>query len=701
MAIYQHTTGFTRGEVDESLYDRVDVDFYRAASKHMENWFPDLAGSIRRRPALNFYTPAVTDYEYKDHLILTFSFMQYDILIRFAYRTEENTETIHYLDVFTYYINQEDEGSLQTGDDKTIEIKEPTGPLSRSIHVTSVGPSAFVTSRLFPPQRVFYSSADDDVLVEEVVWYRELVGSITHQTYEEYAALADEATHQRYDIIRRDGTLYMSNRVQYITEWDSDGWDELTTSDNAKYLIYGDETLFTTQVAPGDYLKIKGQDYEVDDVLNSQALLLSEEIDFPESFTEERIGKRMTDPFDGDYPALCTFHRGRLFLFSTDKNPVKMWASKAQDPFTIFPGSVHEDAPIEYELLAEGADEFKWVATGEDIYLGGSRAEYIVAAPGESPITPTNFAFRKIADLGGDSTQPVTSDASIMFVSRSRSQIFAVAYDFQRAGFTSSDVSMLAPHLVKGRVREMAFRSATRLDRSPRIILINDDNSVRTVAISEEQNVIAWSRISIAEGLEIVSVAATANDFYFLVRDSKDDRTYIASLDKTEDVYYTMDAYAFYDIPTNKEIEVEYIHRDRTVAVISTERGFLGYKETDGAILDLSDEGEDLGEVIVGLPYISRLELLPTFFEAQGGAMLNRKRRMIRAVISARDTYQLYVNDEPLFGILAERLGRELSPRTGIFEKRMLGWYTQDNVTIESASIYRATILSVTREVNA
>lgn len=50
MTVFDHTTGFTRGEVEASVYDRFDVEFFRSASKRVDNWFPDVTGALERRP---------------------------------------------------------------------------------------------------------------------------------------------------------------------------------------------------------------------------------------------------------------------------------------------------------------------------------------------------------------------------------------------------------------------------------------------------------------------------------------------------------------------------------------------------------------------------------------------------------------------------------------------------------------------------
>lgn len=120
----------------------------------------------------------------------------------------------------------------------------------------------------------------------------------------------------------------------------------------------------------------------------------------------------------------------------------------------------------------------------------------------------------------------------------------------------------------------------------------------------------------------------------------------------------------------------------------------------DRGEIDLSAIEGDLGDVTIGVPFISRLEMLPTVFDTGRGLSLNRKIRMIRVLVSLRNAYQLFINDQPLFGNIGTQLGRELSRKDGVFEKRMLGWYSKDKVTVESASIYPATILSITREVN-
>lgn len=669
MAIYQHTTGFTRGEVDESVWDRADVDFYASAAKRIDNWFPDLAGGLKRRPPIEdviIHIPV--SGELGEDIVTQFTHMfgKYILLLQVFYGYDEGEDRYDLSFLAALY--------ERSGD--TIEITAPSAnitvedvadigddPISLYISVTSIGPAMFITSPLCKPHRAFISGLPDDPEpnIEEIIWHEELLGTVA--------------------IDSGDNT-----------------WD-------------GTDTLFEDQLSVGDKFYFRGQEYTVDTITDQETLTTEETYDGI-TLAGERISIVNDDPFGGN-PRVCTFYKSRLFLFSTEDAPTKMWASKIGNPFVVVPGTTYDDAPINYELFAEGVDEFLWAATGESIFLGSARAEYMVSSGTEGPITPTNFGFTRISSLGGSGIQPVTSDAAIIFVSRDRTRIFGVTYDFQRSGFVSNDISLLAPHLFEDRIREINFRPSIKGDNTPRLFVTLDTNKIMTAAISEDQNVVSWSRLNIDESYYLHSLVTTSDGVILHLGD-------MADKEPGEGSYFMLCWHGFnpnpdfvMDFPktytpddSKKVDDVLRYHIYRPVAVISENKGFLGFYEIERpegetyGELDLSDIEGDIGDVTIGVPFVSRLEMLPTVFDTGRGLSLNRKIRMIRVLVSLRNAYQLFINDQPLFGNLGAQLGREIPRKDGVFEKRMLGWFTKDEVTIESASIYPATILSVTREVN-
>lgn len=645
MAYFQHTTGFTRGEISENLYDRADVDFYQSASKYMENWFPDIAGGVQRRPGLKPLIEIENDNDYYDQHLVSFAFRTLDILVWFGVYQDDGDDK---LTIRLYKLQADDASTITKEHETTITLDlEPERSLSQEICVTSVGPALFVTSQLFPPQRVFVDLSDLSINIEEISWKEEIVGQVQ--------------------------------------------------TEQGSATIDGVDTIFEDQLSSGDEIEIDGEWYEIDSITNQEELTLKDSYSGLSVVTA--ANKSISNPFGGN-PRLCLFFKGRLFLFSSIDNPVTMWASKVGDPFTILSGNTEDDSPIEYELLSAQADEFIWVSAAQDIYLGGAKAEYRVSSLEGQPISPANFAFTQIASIGGAAIQPAISDAAIIFAPRGRTQIFAVQYDFQRAGFTSNDISLLAPHLLEPQVRDIVFRPATGEDVTPRLFILLDNFEMRTVALSQAENVIAWARFTVPESFSLVATEATAANLYTVVADSTHEQYWLCILRDPPDQYYVMDFEKTYTPDSEKEVTLDDYHLDRPIAVISEEQGFLGYYETETNPLDLSEIEGELGDVYIGVPFISTIQMLPSIVQAQNGMTINRKSRLIRALVSVQGAYQLFVNNEPLFGSLPYRTGNELPVRDGVFERRLLGWTFRDELKIESASIYKAKLLSVTREVN-
>lgn len=651
--IFQHTTGFTRGEVDESVSDRADVDFYNSAALLLQNFSPDLAGGISRRQGMKILPMTSNDpepfedTEADDLYLQTFYFSGYQVLVRFR-----SAGTNIYINAGLRREGVVDEGTIDTVSE-TISVSswEEDNILSLAINTVSIGPAMFITSSFFAPRRIFISGLPDspEVNIEEIIWYEELLGTVE--------------------------------------------------VDNGSNTWKGTDTLFKDQLSAGDKFYFKDAEYEVDSITNQEELKTTENYSGV-SLAGERIRMVNDDPFEGN-PHLCTFFKSRLFLFSTQESPNKMWASKIGDPFTIIPGSVYDDSPISYELLSEGADSFVWVATGDNIYLGASQAEYMIMADTDGPITPTNFGFTRISSLGGAAVQPVTSNASIIFVSRDRTRIFGVTYDFQRRGFTSQDITLLSSHLFKNKIRALSFRPATTSDQAPRLFVLTDEYEVRTAAISEDQNVVSWARLNMANVFTIRALVATSQNMFFQIQDTTQANVThaISYLSDTSDDAFVMDFPVKYELDEAKTTPLELFHQDKQIVVISENKGFLGFYDVE-ASLDLSETEGNIGEVTVGVAFVSKLEMLPTVVGSDQGMSLNRKIRLLRTILSVRNAYQLFVNDLPLFGVLGAQLGKEIPRKDGVFEKRMLGWVYKDKVTIESASIYPVTILSITREVS-
>ena len=676
MTVYSHTTGFTRGEVEASLFDRFDVDFYRAASKKVDNWFPDVTGALERRPAFvplgdtPFLIPPVptgvdaTAEDCGEFHMRAFLFRGNEFLLVFRRICAEGWQTVtascYRLDAsgpvpqfedeyLVYYSNEStDLATLLSGNlppdshDGNIPFEFAAG-LAQNICLAQVGPSVFVTSPLFPPYRVFVDG-NNEANIEKIIWFEELLGTIE-------------------------------------VENGSTSWE-------------GEDTLLNEQLSVSDKFFFKGEEFTVATVPDATTLTSSE------TYTGLTVaGERISiesDVFETDWPRLCTFHKGRLFLFATRLKPVGMFASKTNDPFTIVTGSVYDDAPINVELFTSGAESFNWVETADRLVLGGGQSEYVLDSAPDGPITPELFSFYKVSSIGGTSLQPFTSNASTIFVNRGRTRVQAVRFDDNRSGFVGEDISLLAPHLLVNRIRDIVFRPGTRADRAPRIFALTDEKELRTCTLSETENVVAWSRISFADGYSVQAIATSPDDMYALVKCPKEGTLVLSVLDVGSTEFYLMDMAQTYTA-TAGVVALNDIHHDSTVAVLDGSR-FVGFFEVTDT-LDIDDADFD-DELVVGITYASKLDMLPVVLaETVDGGTLNRKHRLVRVIVSVEEAYEMTVNNEPLFGTLAVNDVTGFKKRNGSFERRFLGWSERPQTSIEVSSLYRAKLRSVTREV--
>lgn len=676
MNVYSHTTGFTRGEVEASLYDRFDVDFYRAASELVDNWFPDVAGAIERRPGfvpLGSSSPTLVrqrpdgipeGVDCGEFVLRSFVFRQQVFLLLFrrvctpgyqtvtltTYRMDGETPVLQLEDEYLVYYSDAstDLAALLSPDlppdsgDGSVPV-EFSSNLAQNICLAQVGPAVFVASRLFPPYRIFVDS-NNETQLERVQFFEELLGTV--------------------DINNGSGS-----------------WT-------------GEDTLFQDQLADGDKFYFDGVEYTVT-ARSSQTAMTATPAYSGLSLSGERITIK-TGVFDTDWPRLCTFHKGRLFLFSTPEKPVGMWASRSSDPFTVVPGSAYDDAPIEVELLTEGAEEFVWVRAAEQLFLGGGQAEYIVDALSDRGLTPTGFSFYRVSSNGGAPLQPFNTDASTVFVNRGRNRLTSVRFDEARAGYVGADLSLLAPHLLADGVRDFVYRPGTRNDRTARVFIHLDTKELRTCTLAEEENVIAWSRINTSNGYEVQAVATSPDDVFAVVK-CPSGALVLAALDVDNTSPFVLDMEWDYEA-TAGVATLDPIHQGTTVAVLAGSQ-FLGFFETTETL----DIGDDMfnNTLTVGIPFTSLLRMLPVVLaETQDGGTLNRKHRLVRVLLAVEEAYELSINEEPMFGTVATNVVSGFPKRAGTYERRFLGWGERPETEIAATSIYRAKIRSITREVS-
>lgn len=674
MGIYTSVQSFNRGEVAPEFADRTDVEFYQSAVLKLDNFFPIPAGGITTRPQFDVTkvvstltgggftvapaTAALLVQEVKGGILWMVAAWAYDTSSPQLYKIRARYGLLARTDGVWAATSESSAVDLSTADTDanlfgtTVTNGAGLTSLAKQITSTAVGPAVFIASKWFPVQRLFINAGAASL--QAVTFYEELIGTV---------------------------------RVE-----------------SGSAAVTGTDTIFQDQIAPADVLVIEGTSVTVNTVGSDTAFTMTANWSGL-SLDGLRVLKAKTDPFGtGEYPALVTFHKNRLMLFATEGRPTGFWASKPNDPFTIIPGNVYDDAPIDVDLFADGVDEFKWVTSLSQVYLGTSQGEYTIQVAGDGPVTPTNFSFYRVGVVGGESVPPVPLDGAVVHVARASAQIMASQFDFSRQGFTSNDLSLLAPHLLTGEVQSMAYRSPRRNDPAGRFFFVLNDGSVRVFSYNEQQGIQAWGRATLADSDEQTPLCvATTSDAVFMLLE-RDGALVITALNELRDEIWELD-YAATVSPTapgsnTYDLSALPMLVNRKVAAYSAADGFLGIFDATTS-LDLTAVDLVLTDVVVGVPYVAEATMLPAVIEERGtGQSLNRLKRLIRTLVSVLDTYQLNLNELPLFGDVAPTDSGNVRPSSGVFEQRQLGWVKQERSTMSTSGVYRATVLSYTRELS-
>ncbi len=212
------------------------------------------------------------------------------------------------------------------------------------------------------------------------------------------------------------------------------------------------------------------------------------------------------------YPACVDFHQGRLWFASTSGQPQTVWASAVDDLDRFFPGA-EADSPLTLTLAASQQNRICWMASLRGLVLGTSEGEWMLRSSDGNPICATNAEFVKQSGIGSDCCEPLTVENSLFFLQKGRGKVREFSYALEADGFVSTDIGLLAEHLLGIGVVDWAAQQSVSL----RIWCVLKDGTVACLTVNKTQNVAAWQRHEIA-GAFVMAVAATKTD-----RDWKDE----------------------------------------------------------------------------------------------------------------------------------------------------------------------------------
>jgi hypothetical protein len=234
------------------------------------------------------------------------------------------------------------------------------------------------------------------------------------------------------------------------------------------------------------------------------------------------------------YPTCATFHEDRLFFAGSATSPQRIDGSKTGLYSNFAPtstaGVVADDNAVSFTLNADDVNAVKWLATNEKgLLVGTTRGEWQVKPSAlNEAITPTNITGKPSTRHGSADVAPVSAGNAVLFVQRAGRKLRELAYVFEVDGFKAPDMTMLAEHITRPSITELAYQT------QPQAIVwaVRSDGVLLGFTYERDQDVVAWHRhelggysnagstaIPLVESVAVVpNPSASRDELYMVVK---------------------------------------------------------------------------------------------------------------------------------------------------------------------------------------
>ncbi len=190
------------------------------------------------------------------------------------------------------------------------------------------------------------------------------------------------------------------------------------------------------------------------------------------------------------YPQAIALHNSRLFLAGTSSQAMTVWGSTVDD-FENLRVGVNENDAFVFTIFASEQNRINWMLPQDLLIVGTSGDEWTVG--GSDPaktLSSTNVKVSNQSRYGSANMQALLLADVVLFVQRNGRKVREMTYSFQRDGWVSVDLTLLAEHITVDGITSTAYQ------QQPDNILwaIRGDGTLIGMTYERDQSVVGWHR---------------------------------------------------------------------------------------------------------------------------------------------------------------------------------------------------------------
>lgn len=387
------------------------------------------------------------------------------------------------------------------------------------------------------------------------------------------------------------------------------------------------------------------------------------------------------------FPRTVAYFEERMIFGGTASRPQTVWGSRtnAWDNFLV---GDKDDSGLDFTLAGDTVNTIAWMCQHTALVIGTEDSEWTLSASNaESALTPSNFRARRQSVYGSNGIAALMVGDVILFVQRGGRKVREFVYSWEKDGYTSPDLTILADHITRTGIVE------TALQQLPDSILwcVLGDGSVAALTYERDQEVIGWHKHT-TQG-KILSCCVIPNGdedkVYFAVERNGARMIEVMasrSIASVQDAFFVDSGKAFSGSGMTALSGLEHLN-GMTVKILADGAVERSKVVTNGAVtLDVP-----ANKAVAGLAYDSLLSPMPIELELQNGQSLLRKKTVSELRLRVYDSvggrvrcggdfWQKIISRD----VLDDHMDSAIVPKNDVVVLNMIPGY-ENSTTIEIA----------------
>lgn len=162
------------------------------------------------------------------------------------------------------------------------------------------------------------------------------------------------------------------------------------------------------------------------------------------------------------------------------------------------------DDPMEIEVFSDQLDDVTWLSPAEDLLVGTKSGEFSVGPQSSSdPVGPENVKIVPETSYGSSDLAAVRVSSVLFFAQRAGKKVRQFLYDYYSDNYQAKDVTAQAEHITGTGLVAMAWQS----EPYETIWCVRADGQLVGLTVSRDQEMEAWHRHVIGGNGKIVNIA--------------------------------------------------------------------------------------------------------------------------------------------------------------------------------------------------